>query len=183
MCDREIPVLFSISGSQSCLWLMLSRPLAQTHTACVHAQTHMYTLYLSIKVPQHCSQIKKGDWIKSVVTWICQLWLFSNMALCYPAGKEKKKKNRKRGWHRRHFFAWTTVKKKTYVNKESSRSFCWHDGVTHDSVQHLWLMYSTMHLKTRGGHGKSKSLLWLLTVSVHLCVCVWLNMDMRICFQ
>lgn len=77
------PALLSFS------WLILTGPLAPTHTGCVHAHTHF------IWVPK-CLSIAHKLIGRIKMTWNCQLWLFSNMALL---GK-KKMKNRKCNGHR-----------------------------------------------------------------------------------
>lgn len=95
------------------LRIILSRPLAQIHRVTC-APTHKQTLKWSIKGPRHCSQVKRESkafkWI--IVTWICQLWAFSNTAL---QPRRKKQENKKQDM--KQLFSWTTNNGKTYINK------------------------------------------------------------------
>lgn len=88
MWRRKLQSCRLFSVSVSCSRFILTRPLA--HTVCVRA----HTLYLSVKMPQHCSQIKRED---KPLKWTIRLWLFSNMALL-PCRKGTT--NRKCNWHR-----------------------------------------------------------------------------------
>lgn len=134
-CDGgDSPVLFSFSVSGSCSGLIPSRPLAQTLRVCVHA----HTLNLAVKVPLHCSQIKRESkalkWI--MVTWICQLrCVVLKHGSVTPQERTKKTKQEVQLTHNSCLHGWRTVKKHT--STKSNLTDCWLSGVTHDSAQHL----------------------------------------------
>lgn len=88
----------------------------------------MYTHYVSVKVPQHCSQIKRED---KPLKWTIRLWLFSIMALL-PL-QERKNKQTGSATDTEQFFTWTSDGWET----ASTKSHIWLRGVTHDWVQHL----------------------------------------------